>query len=267
VPSTSARPSVGPAPQQVAQLSQQQLQYLHAQYVKAHQQQQLEQQIFAQYRSQPTALSVVSQYEHKDQPVSSTALSFSVPASDAHHAQDILMRQVLHQQMYDAAVAQQQQQMKSTVSAGAINLMQQQASETSIQQPGIDSHQFRTLEADHLSAMRRASEGQVHTSIASCVVTNVEPVDSSQSVTSTQSTDVIPTQSATYTDDDPPSRSRDETFKVPFPPDHVCCKIFDHFVCDLLHTHTNLFNGPLSRTTCFQWELNQCQSCGERPFF
>lgn len=221
----------------VAQLSQQQLQYLHAQQVKAYQQQLLEQQMFAQqsYTSHPAAFSVAPQYDREELPAS--ALPFGVPAPDTHHqqnAQEMLMQQMLYQQMYEAAVAQQQQQqqMKSTVSAGAINLIQHQASESSIQQAGIDDSQFRTLDADHLSAMRRASEGQVYVSGAASVKSNAEPVDSaSHSVTSTQpqSTDVILASAATYTADNPPSQSHDETFKVPSVPDHVCCEIFDGF--------------------------------------
>ena len=261
LPSTSVRPSAGPAPQlqqQANQLSQQQLQHWHSQQMKAYQQRMLEQQMFAQqsFTSQPAAFTVAPQYDREELPASSTALPFSMPAPDTYHPQNVqemLMQQLLYQQMYEAAVAQQQQQqqMKSTVSAGAINLMQHHASENSVQQAGIDSSQFRTLEADQLSAMRRASEGQVYTSSASCVVTNAEPVDSdSHTVASAQplSTDAIPASAVTHTADNPPSQNQDETFKVPFPPDHVRCQIFD--------LHCN-FEGYYS---CWKYCLLNCHT-------
>ena len=227
VPSfTSARPLTGSVPQpqlqqHPAQLSQQQLQQLHAQQRKAYQQQLLEQQIFAQqnFRSQQMAFNVTPQDVSA---LSSTALPVCVPTSDVQSAQEMLKQQMLYQQMYEAALAQQNQQqqqhMKSTVSAGAINLIQHQASDGTVPPASGGSCEFLTAEADQMSAIRRASEGQV------CVTASVASVDSaSHSVTSaqSQSTDVIPTSSLTCTGDKSPSQCHDETFKVPFPPDHV----------------------------------------------
>jgi len=148
-----------------------------------------------------------------------------------------MMQQMLQQQAYEAALAQQQQQqMKSTVSAGAINLMQQQqVSDCSVQPPAASSHfaMQETTSGDQLTALRRASEGQVlttgatmsavqHTDSASrCVVTSIQP----------QSTDAIPAAVDTATVDSSASEHHDETtFKIPFPPDQACCQIFGHLL-------------------------------------
>jgi len=229
----SGRPSTGAVPQpplqqQVPQLTQQQLQQWHAQQLKAYQQRLLEQQMFAQQNltSPQVPFGAAPQYDREDIP--STALPFCVSASDAHHslsAQEMLMQRMLYQQMYDAALAEQQQQqhIKATVSAGAINLIQQQAIDGSVQSAGSSSCQFVTPEADH--AMRRASEGQVCTTSTTCEMSSVQNVGSaSHSVTSSvqsQSADAVPASTVTYAGDTSPTPSRDETFKVPSLRDHV----------------------------------------------
>ena len=211
--------------QQAAQLTQQQLQQWHAQQLKAYQQRQLEQQIFVQqqnYMSQQLALSAAPQYEYEELPVmSSTALPFYVPASDVHQAlntQEMLMQQMLQLQMYEAALAQQQQQMKATVSAGAINLIEHQSNDGSVAPASSSSCQLVMSSADELTAIRRASEGQVCTTNTVYIVPSV----ASQTAMSTQSqsTDVIPAPTVTCTVDSS-SQSRLETFKVPLPPDRV----------------------------------------------
>ena len=245
VPSfTPGRPGAVPQPQlqqQAPQLSQQQLQQWYAQQLKAQQQRQLEQQIYMQqqnYTSQQPALSGASQHECEEVPsLSSTALPFSGTASDAHqlpYAQEMLMQQLLQQQLYEAAVIQQQQQqMKATVSAGAINLIQNQASDGIIPPASTGSAQFVAPEADQLSSLRRASEGQVcTTSTSASVASSVQTADcASRTATSTesQSTDIIPPVAVTSTVDISSSQCRDETFKVPFLSDHVRYYIFEYF--------------------------------------
>jgi len=245
-PFTPGRPGAVPQPQlqqQAPQLSQQQLQQWYAQQLKAQQQRQLEQQIYMQqqqqnYMSQQPALSGSTQYECEEVPsLSSTALPFGGTASDGHqlpYAQEMLMQQILQQQLYEAAVIQQQQQqMKATVSAGAINLIQNQAGDSIIPPASTGSCQFVTPEADQLSSIRRASEGQVcTTSTSTSVASNVHTADcSSHTATSTQSQsgDVIPPVSVTCTVDISSSQCNDETFKVPFLPDHVCYYVFEYF--------------------------------------
>jgi len=231
-PSTSGRPLPAsmPQPQQhTAQLSQQQLPQWHAQQLKAYQQRMLEQQLAAQQNicNQQAAFSAAPHYDREEVPAlsSSAAVPFCVPSLDAHHsqnAQESFMQQVLYQQMYEAALAQQMQQqhMKATVSAGAINLIQQQASDGTVQPASCGSRQGGTPEADQMTAARRASEGQVYTSSATCQMSIADDVDSVTSAQS-QSTDVVPASAPTFTGAASPSQCRDETFKVPFPPDHV----------------------------------------------
>jgi len=230
--SLSGRPLTGAVPQaqlqqQAAQLSQQSLQQWHAQQLKAYQQQLMEQQILAQqnFTGQQMAFGAVPQYDREDVPA--TALPFVVPASDVHdsqNSQEMLMQQMLYQQMYEAALAKQQH-MKSTVSAGAINLIQHQAGDCAIQTASSGSVEVGTPEPDQMTAIRRASEGQVCTTSTACLVSSVENVDSaSHAVTSAPalSTDIVPASAVTYTTDNTPSQCHDETFKVPLPPDHVC---------------------------------------------
>jgi len=273
MPSTSDRAPAGAAPQmqqQQQQLSQQQQLHWHAQQMKAYQQRLLEQQIFAQqksFTSQPAAFSVAP-YDRVDPPASSAALPYGVPATDAHHVQNVqemLMQQMLYQQMYEA---QQQQQMKSTVSAGAINLIQHQVSETGgVQQSNINSSRFRTLEADQMSAMRRASEGQVYTGASGVRgAPSAEPVDSAvHSVTCTQphATDVIPTSTLTSTADNPASQSHDEMFKVPLPPDNVCFYMAISIIGPILWGHSS----PLCHALLLLWTLpfTRCRYCRTPP--
>jgi len=237
-PSASGRRLTGSMPQQqlhqqAAQLSQQQMQHWYAQQVKAQQQQMLEQQLLTQqnFSGQQPAFSAAAQYDRDDVPVLSAAPPFHAPTLDTHQPQNVqetLAQQLLQQQMYEAVSVQQQrqqQQMKATVSAGAINLIQHQAYDGAVHPVGSGSCQFGTSEADHISPLRRASEGQVYTTSATCAVSSVQSVDSGgHNVTpaQSQSTDVIPPLAVTYTADNCPSEGRDETFKVPFPPDHVC---------------------------------------------
>ena len=232
--SLSGRPSTGAVPQsqlqqQAAQLSQQQLQQWHAQQLKAYQQRLMEQQILAQqnFTSQQMVFGAAPHYDRDDVPA--TALPFVVPASDMHHslnAQEMLMQQMLYQQMYEAALAKQQQQhMKSTVSAGAINLIQHQAGDCVIQPVSSGSVEVGTPEVDQMIALRRASEGQVCPTSTACLASSVEnDASASHTVTSAPalSTDFIPASAVTYTTDNSPSHCHDETFKVPLPPDHVC---------------------------------------------
>jgi len=225
--SVSGRPLTGAVlqaqlQQQATQLSQQQLQQWQAQQLKAYQQQLMEQQILAQqnFTGQQVTFSAVPQYDRDDVPA--TAVPFFVPVSDVHHSQNT--QEMLMQQMYEAALAKQH--MKSTVSAGAINLIQHQAGDCAIPPASSGSIDIGTPEPDQMTAIRRASEGQVCTTSTVCLVSSVENVDSaSHAVTSAPalSTDFVPPASAdTYTTDNSPSQCHDETFKVPLPPDHVC---------------------------------------------
>jgi len=222
------RPPAGPMAQsqlqqQAAELSQEQLMQWQAQQLKAYQQRLLEQQLFAQ---QSMAGQRAAPHYDQEEPA-----SYGIPVQDTR-SQEMLMQQMLYQQMYEAALAQQQQQIKSTVSAGAINSVLQQAGDSNgrPQHAVVSNNQFAVTEATQLSAMRRASEGQVHTTSAmSVVVSDVESVVSAgHSIVSHQpQPDVIPTSSAHMTHDDAPSQHHDETFKVPFPPDHVRYYIFE----------------------------------------
>jgi len=145
------------------------------------------------------------------------------------------MQQVLQQQLYEAAIIQQQQQqqMKATVSAGAINLIQNQTSDGIIPPTSTGSGQFVAPEADQLSSVGRASEGQVcTTSTSTSVASSVQTGDcASHAATSTQSqsTDVIPPVAVTCAVDISSSQSNDETFKVSFLPDHVRYQILEYF--------------------------------------
>jgi len=236
LPFTPGRPSTGAVPQQqlqqqTPQLSQQQLQQWYAQQLKAYQQRQLEQQIFAQQQNymsqhQQPAFSAAPQYERDEGPA--VTGPFYVLPSDTHHAlnaQEMLMQQMLQQQMYEAALAQQQQQMKATVSAGAINLIQHQTTDSADPPPSSAGDQSVLPEADQLTAIRRASEGQMCTTSTTCAVSSVPDIDSaSQCVTSmqSQSGDSIPPAAVTTAVDISSSQCHDDTFKVPFPPDDVC---------------------------------------------
>jgi len=224
--SAAGRPVIGQMThqqlqQQAVPLSQQQLQQLQVQQRKAYQQRLLEQQIYAQQNvsSQHMPLSVTAH----DRDESLAAPPFYVAASDINYSQnahDVSSQQMLCQQMYEAALVQQQQHMKSTVSAGAINLMQHPASDAASPPTSSASCQFDSSQSDQMSVIRRASEGQVYTTATTCLNSSVENVSASHSVTSSQSqsTDTIPSTAVPHTTDDPPFQYHVDTFKVPFPP-------------------------------------------------